>query len=83
MSLIQNTMSHVVHQRTSDGTIYGDVGTDRLNKITASLGFGDIIQCPTAINDNYNLRRDLGERGASIFRFESIITFKLTLYVRL
>ena len=32
-----------------------------MNKITASLGFGEIIQCPTAINDNYNLRRDLGE----------------------
>ena len=61
-SYIQYVVSQPqVRLQQSLRTIYGDVGTDRLNKITASLGFGEIVQCPTAINDNKNLRRDLGE----------------------
>ena len=34
---------------------------DRLKEITTSIGFGEIIQCPTTINDNYSLPSDLGE----------------------
>ena len=49
------SLQHQIKLQQSLKAIYGDVGVDQLKEITDSIGFREIMQCPTAINDNYNL----------------------------
>jgi hypothetical protein len=61
-SYIQYTLSQPqIRLRQSLKTIYGDVGTDLLVNIAATIGFGETMQCPASTNYDRNLLWDLEE----------------------